>query len=396
MHALSATIRRNTPTSPIAHHVRGELDQGVGERRGQDQHEEGARVAAEYLPVSPGGATLRYSDPARAPARATCGLPWPASWTAGSTSSAPRSRPSSASSPPTSACPWRSAWPTAPMRSRSRCARSASAPATTWSCPLLLLCHRRGRAAHRRLARVLRYRSGDLLRHARHRARCAHPRHEGGHRGRTCSATSRPWRRSRRSACPSSRTRAGRRLRRATAAAGRARHDRHLVLLPVEEPRRLRRRRRGRHADATLADAVRTLRFHGSADKSHLTPRWATTRASTSCRPRSCGSCCRDLDGWAAHRATAGDWYLDAGIADVAVLPIHGARRSAGVARLRGPSPAGRRRDRGALRGGIGARAYYRTPIHRQPAMARGPTASRAAGDRRGGQDPPRTARERG
>ena len=42
--------------------------------------------------------------------------------------------------------------------------------------------------------------------------------------------------------------RAGRRHDLARRTPGRARHDRHPVLLPVEEPRRLRRRRRGRHA----------------------------------------------------------------------------------------------------------------------------------------------------
>ena len=76
------------------------------------------------------------------------------------------------------------------------------------------------------------------------------------------------------------------------------------------------------------------------------------------------------LDAWAEHRAQAGGWYEEESLGELCALPR--------------PAPGSRpawhlyvvRRARAddllaaLAQRRIGARAYYRTPIHRQPAMA--------------------------
>ena len=122
--------------------------------------------------------------------------------------------------------------------------------------------------------------------------------------------------------------------------------------------------------DATLADAVRTLRFHGSADKITYTEVGYNSRLDE-LQAAVLRVMLPHLDGWAAHRATAGDWYAEAGLGELAALPraAPGARPAwhVYVARHERADDAIAALDAA----GIGARAYYRTPIHRQPAMAR-------------------------
>jgi dTDP-4-amino-4,6-dideoxygalactose transaminase len=122
--------------------------------------------------------------------------------------------------------------------------------------------------------------------------------------------------------------------------------------------------------DGELADRVRMLRFHGSWDKvtyehvgynSRLDElQAAILRVQLPC-----------LDGWADGRRGAGRHYAEAGLSELVDLP----------APVDGCEPAWhlyviRHRDADTIAAaladaGHGQKAYYRTPIHRQPAMAR-------------------------
>jgi dTDP-3-amino-3,4,6-trideoxy-alpha-D-glucose transaminase len=122
--------------------------------------------------------------------------------------------------------------------------------------------------------------------------------------------------------------------------------------------------------DDDLAERVRTLRFHGSADKVTYTEVGYNSRLDE-LQAAALRVMLPHLDGWAEHRARAGDWYAEAGLGELAALPrpAPGARPAWHLYVARHP-----RADEAiaALRAaGVEARSYYRTPIHRQPAMAR-------------------------
>jgi dTDP-3-amino-3,4,6-trideoxy-alpha-D-glucose transaminase len=121
--------------------------------------------------------------------------------------------------------------------------------------------------------------------------------------------------------------------------------------------------------DETLADAVRILRFHGSADKVTYTEVGYNSRLDE-LQAAILRVMLPHLDGWAAHRAMAGDWYAEAGLGDLVVLPTAapGARPAWHVYVAR--HERGDDAIAALAAAGIGTRAYYRTPIHRQPAMA--------------------------
>lgn len=121
-------------------------------------------------------------------------------------------------------------------------------------------------------------------------------------------------------------------------------------------------------SDAELAERVRVFRFHGSYDKVTYEEIGFNSRLDDLqaailrvLLPR--------LDGWAAGRAAAGRAYADAGLGDLVTLPTP----------VAGAEPAWhlyvvRARDADGLaavlgEAGIGCKAYYRTPVHRQPAM---------------------------
>ena len=122
-------------------------------------------------------------------------------------------------------------------------------------------------------------------------------------------------------------------------------------------------------SDSDLAERVRTLRFHGSKDKVTYTEVGYNSRLDELQAavlrvqlPR--------LDAWAAHRLAVASWYEEAGLGDVATLPVATQGASPAwhlyVARLDDPDVMA-----AALTElGIGARGYYRLPIHRQPVFA--------------------------
>jgi dTDP-3-amino-3,4,6-trideoxy-alpha-D-glucose transaminase len=121
--------------------------------------------------------------------------------------------------------------------------------------------------------------------------------------------------------------------------------------------------------DADIADRVRMLRFHGSWDKVTYEHVGYNSRLD-SLQAAILRVLLPHLDGWADGRRSAAGFYEAAGLGDLVDLPV------ATV----GSAPAwhlyvvrSERADELAAAlgdAGIGHKAYYRTPVHRQPAMA--------------------------
>jgi dTDP-3-amino-3,4,6-trideoxy-alpha-D-glucose transaminase len=122
-------------------------------------------------------------------------------------------------------------------------------------------------------------------------------------------------------------------------------------------------------SDAELADKVRTLRFHGSRDKVTYEEVGYNSRLDE-LQAAILRVQLPHLDDWAAHRRDAGRWYEDAGLAEWVELPAAtaGAEPAWHLYVVRSERAADLERRLPAL--GIGARSYYRVPVHRQPAMA--------------------------
>jgi dTDP-3-amino-3,4,6-trideoxy-alpha-D-glucose transaminase len=121
--------------------------------------------------------------------------------------------------------------------------------------------------------------------------------------------------------------------------------------------------------DDDVAERCRMLRFHGSYDKTTFEHVGFNSRLdeiqAVILRVQ-----LPHLDGWADGRRAAGRHYADAGLGELVGLPLP----------TPGSQPAWHlyviRHDRAdelaaaLAAGGIGQKAYYRVPVHRQPAMA--------------------------
>ncbi|MBX5440684.1 MAG: DegT/DnrJ/EryC1/StrS family aminotransferase [Solirubrobacteraceae bacterium] len=122
-------------------------------------------------------------------------------------------------------------------------------------------------------------------------------------------------------------------------------------------------------SDAEIADRARMLRFHGSYDKVTYQHVGYNSRLDE-LQAAILRVLLPHLDGWADGRRAAGRHYEAAGLGDLVELPRP----------TEGADPAWHlyvvkheRADElaAALKAaGIGQKAYYRVPIHRQPAMA--------------------------
>jgi dTDP-4-amino-4,6-dideoxygalactose transaminase len=121
--------------------------------------------------------------------------------------------------------------------------------------------------------------------------------------------------------------------------------------------------------DATLDGAVRTLRFHGSEDKVTYTHVGYNSRLDE-LQAAILRVQLPELDTWAQARRQAGRWYAEEGLGDLATLPCpaDGARPAWHLYVIRHPQADAL--ERALTAAGIGARGYYRVPVHRQPAMA--------------------------
>jgi len=121
--------------------------------------------------------------------------------------------------------------------------------------------------------------------------------------------------------------------------------------------------------DEALAERVRMLRFHGSRDKVTFEEVGYNSRLDE-VQAAILREQLPALAGWAAGRAAAGRHYAEAGLGELCDLPVA----------ADGAEPAWhlfviRHRHADALAAalcdrGIQTRAYYRVPVHRQPAMA--------------------------
>jgi dTDP-4-amino-4,6-dideoxygalactose transaminase len=120
--------------------------------------------------------------------------------------------------------------------------------------------------------------------------------------------------------------------------------------------------------DGELDERVRMLRFHGSRDKVTFETAGYNSRLDE-LQAAILRVQLAELDGWAAGRRAAAAHYDDAGLGELVTLPVPapGAEPAWHLYVVRSP-----RADvlaAGLAARDIGHKAYYRTPVHRQPAM---------------------------
>jgi dTDP-4-amino-4,6-dideoxygalactose transaminase len=120
--------------------------------------------------------------------------------------------------------------------------------------------------------------------------------------------------------------------------------------------------------DDELAERARTLRFHGSRDKVTYEEVGYNSRLDE-LQAALLRVLLPELEGWADGRRAAARHYLDAGLGELVKppTPVEGAEPAWHLYVIR--HPLADRLGPALDRVGIGQRAYYRTPVHRQPAM---------------------------
>src|SRR4051794_31651712 len=121
--------------------------------------------------------------------------------------------------------------------------------------------------------------------------------------------------------------------------------------------------------DADLAERVRVFRFHGSYDKVTYQEIGYNSRLDD-LQAAILRVQLPHLDGWAAGRVAAGRHYEQAGLGELVDLPqaVDGSDPAGLLAGTRTPRPDALGEVLEAR--GIGFKAYYRVPVHLQPAMA--------------------------
>jgi dTDP-3-amino-3,4,6-trideoxy-alpha-D-glucose transaminase len=121
--------------------------------------------------------------------------------------------------------------------------------------------------------------------------------------------------------------------------------------------------------DAELADRVTMLRFHGSRDKVTYEQVGYNSRLDE-LQAAILRVQLPHLDGWADHRREAARWYAEAGLGEWADLPHASAGADPAWHLYVIRTDQSEQLERALPDAGIGARSYYRVPVHRQPAMA--------------------------
>src|SRR4051812_30066078 len=123
-------------------------------------------------------------------------------------------------------------------------------------------------------------------------------------------------------------------------------------------------------SDAELAERVRVFRFHGSFDKVTYQEVGYNSRLDD-LQAAVLRVELPHLDTWAEGRMAAGRHYEAAGLGSLVELPrpVDGCDPAWHLYVVRHPEAD--RLAAGLKERGIGQKAYYRVPVHRQPAMAR-------------------------
>jgi dTDP-4-amino-4,6-dideoxygalactose transaminase len=121
-------------------------------------------------------------------------------------------------------------------------------------------------------------------------------------------------------------------------------------------------------SDPQIAERARTLRFHGSRDKIAYQEVGCNSRLDE-LQAAILRVQLPHLDAWSQGRRAAGEHYEQAGLGELVALPrpTAGARPAWHLYVVGHPQPD--RLQSALAQRQIGCRAYYRTPVHRQPAM---------------------------
>lgn len=121
-------------------------------------------------------------------------------------------------------------------------------------------------------------------------------------------------------------------------------------------------------SDPQIAERARTLRHHGSHDKATYEQVGCNSRLDE-LQAAILRVQLPHLDTWADGRRRAGAHYAEAGLGELVKLPVPtaGSEPAWHLYVVSHPEPA--RLERALTDAGIGHKAYYRTPIHRQTAM---------------------------
>jgi dTDP-3-amino-3,4,6-trideoxy-alpha-D-glucose transaminase len=122
-------------------------------------------------------------------------------------------------------------------------------------------------------------------------------------------------------------------------------------------------------SDPEIAERVRTLRFHGSADKVDYVEIGYNSRLDE-LQAAVLRVQLPHLDVWAGHRAAAHVRYHRAGLDELVDLPVATPDATPAWHIYVVRSERADELAAGLAERGIGARGYYRTPVHRQPPMA--------------------------
>jgi dTDP-4-amino-4,6-dideoxygalactose transaminase len=121
--------------------------------------------------------------------------------------------------------------------------------------------------------------------------------------------------------------------------------------------------------DDDVAELARTLRFHGSRDKSTFVEIGYNSRLDE-IQAAVLRLFLVELDGWAAGRRAAACGYAEQGLGTYCGLPAVPADAEPAWHLYVVTHPEADAVLAGLAERGVRARGYYRTPVHRQPAMA--------------------------
>jgi len=121
--------------------------------------------------------------------------------------------------------------------------------------------------------------------------------------------------------------------------------------------------------DDRIAELARALRFHGSRDKQTFQYVGYNSRLDEM-QAAILRVALPELDGWCEGRRRAAQAYTEAGIERFVTAPVEPAGAQAAWHLYVAAHPDADELIAGLRDHGVGARAYYRTPVHRQPPMS--------------------------